>query len=157
MNYPNLPNSALEIKQQPEVKEITNELLKQLQSALNSNSHFSEQVELSLKGIVRILEVLLSLDFFKNANEINSSLRNSTEWISNAGESLKLKMKEYERFFNDFNTSMHANEQEVSATLNANTQEYFYLKRLYQSQGNVIHFFGFLMVSNELLTSRNAF
>ncbi len=122
MNYPNLPNSALEITQQPEVKEITNELLKQLQSALNSNSLFTEQVELSLKGIVRILEVLLSLDFFKNANEIDSSLRNSIEWLSNAGESLKAKMKEYEGFFSDFNTSMKANEQEVTATLNANTQ-----------------------------------
>ncbi len=122
INYPNLPNSALEIKQQPEVKEITNELLKQLQNALNSNSLFTEQVELSLKGIVRILEVLLSLDFFKNANEIDSSLRNSIEWLSNAGESLKNKMKEYEGFFNDFNTSMKANEQEVTATLNANTE-----------------------------------
>ncbi|MGL2847315.1 DUF1542 domain-containing protein, partial [Helicobacter pylori] len=122
INYPNLPNSALEITEQPEVKEITNELLKQLQSALNSNSLFTEQVELSLKGIVRILEVLLSLDFFKNANEIDSSLRNSIEWLSNAGESLKLKMKEYERFFNDFNTSMHANEQEVTDTLNANAE-----------------------------------
>ncbi|PDX34086.1 hypothetical protein BB462_07840, partial [Helicobacter pylori] len=68
------------------------------------------------------LEVLLSLDFFKNANEIDSSLRNSIEWLSNAGESLKTKMKEYERFFNDFNTSMHANEQEVTNTLNANTE-----------------------------------
>ncbi|MGL2836848.1 hypothetical protein ACQKAH_07420 [Helicobacter pylori] len=122
MNYPNLPNSALEITQQPEVKEITNELLKQLQNALRSNALFTEQVELSLKGIVRILEVLLSLDFFKNANEIDSSLRNSIEWLSNAGESLKAKMKEYERFFSDFNTSMHANEQEVTATLNANTE-----------------------------------
>ncbi len=122
INYPNLPNSALEIKQQPEVKEITNELLKQLQNALNSNSLFTEQVELSLKGIVRILEVLLSLDFFKNANEIDSSLRNSIEWLSNAGESLKNKMKEYERFFNDFNTSMKSNEQEVTNTLNANAE-----------------------------------
>ncbi|WRA66145.1 hypothetical protein FE353_05210 [Helicobacter pylori] len=122
MNYHNLPNSDLEITQQPEVKEITNELLKQLQSALNSNSLFTEQVELSLKGIVRILEVLLSLDFFKNANEIDSSLRNSIEWLSNAGESLKNKMKEYERFFSEFNTSMHANEQEVTAILNANTE-----------------------------------
>ncbi|MCQ2858786.1 hypothetical protein JT171_03890 [Helicobacter pylori] len=122
MNYPNLPNSALEITQQPEVKEITNELLKQLQNALKGNHLFTEQVELSLKGIVRILEVLLSLDFFKNANEIDSSLRNSIEWLSNAGESLKAKMKEYEGFFNDFNTSMHANEQEVTATLNANTE-----------------------------------
>ncbi len=122
INYPNLPNSALEITSQPEVKEITNELLKQLQSALNSNTLFTEQVELSLKGIVRILEVLLSLDFFKNANEIDSSLRNSIEWLSNAGESLKIKMKEYESFFSDFNTSMKSNEQEVTATLNANTE-----------------------------------
>ncbi|WQZ66802.1 hypothetical protein KVK90_05210 [Helicobacter pylori] len=122
MNYPNLPNSTLEITQQPEVKEITNELLKQLQNALKSNAQFSEQVELSLKGIVRILEVLLSLDFFKNANEIDSSLRNSIEWLTHAGESLKLKMKEYERFFSDFNTSMHANEQEVTNTLNANAE-----------------------------------
>ncbi|MCQ2638413.1 hypothetical protein JT109_06035 [Helicobacter pylori] len=122
MNYPNLPNSVLEITEQPEVKEITNELLKQLQNALNSNSLFTEQVELSLKGIVRILEVLLSLDFFKNANEIDSSLRNSIEWLSNAGESLKAKMKEYEGFFSEFNTSMHANEQEVTNILNANTE-----------------------------------
>ncbi|WQW36046.1 hypothetical protein KVK38_04290 [Helicobacter pylori] len=122
MNYPNLPNSALEITEQPEVKEITNELLKQLQSALKGNHLFTEQVGLSLKDIVRILEVLLSLDFFKNANEIDSSLRNSIEWLSNAGESLKLKMKEYEGFFSDFNTSMKANEQEVTATLNANTE-----------------------------------
>ncbi|WQW69048.1 hypothetical protein KVM29_05105 [Helicobacter pylori] len=122
MNYPNLPNSALEITEQPEVKEITNELLKQLQSALNSNSLFTEQIQLSLKGIVRILEVLLSLDFFKNANEIDSSLRNSIEWLTNAGESLKNKMKEYERFFSEFNSSMRTNEQEVSTTLNANTE-----------------------------------
>ncbi|MGL2789310.1 hypothetical protein ACQKA3_07620, partial [Helicobacter pylori] len=122
INYPNLPNSALEITEQPEVKEITNELLKQLQNALNSNSLFTEQVELSLKGIVRILEVLLSLDFFKNANEIDSSLRNSIEWLKSAGESLKSKMKEYERFFSEFNASMRTNEQEVTATLNANTE-----------------------------------
>ncbi|MCQ2875462.1 hypothetical protein JT245_06285, partial [Helicobacter pylori] len=122
MNYPNLPNSALEITEQPEVKEITNELLKQLQNALKGNHLFTDQVELSLKGIVRILEVLLSLDFFKNANEIDSSLRNSIEWLTNAGESLKLKMKEYERFFNDFNTSMRTNEQEVTNTLNTNTE-----------------------------------
>ncbi|WQW51163.1 hypothetical protein KVL71_01010 [Helicobacter pylori] len=122
MNYPNLPNSALEITEQPQVKEITNELLKQLQNALNSNSLFTDQIELSLKGIVRILEVFLSLDFFKNANEIDSSLRNSIEWLSNAGESLKSKMKEYERFFSEFNTSMKSNEQEVTNTLNANTE-----------------------------------
>ncbi|GAA8856480.1 hypothetical protein HpRN190_08140 [Helicobacter pylori] len=129
MNYPKLPNSALEISEQPQVEEITNELLKQLQSALKSNAHFTEQVELSLKGIVKILEVLLSLDFFKNANEIDSSLRNSIEWLTKAGESLKNKMKEYESFFNNFNTSMRANEQEVKNTLNANAQKYFLFKK----------------------------
>ncbi len=122
INYPNLPNSNLEITEQPEVKEITNELLKQLQNALHSNVLFTDQIQLSLKGIVRILEVLLSLDFFKNANEIDSSLRNSIEWLSNAGESLKNKMKEYEGFFSEFNTSMKSNEQEVTAILNANTE-----------------------------------
>ncbi|WQU67703.1 hypothetical protein KVC89_05375 [Helicobacter pylori] len=122
MNYPNLPNSDLEISEQPQVKEITNELLKQLQNALKSNALFTDQIKLSLKGIVRILEVLLSLDFFKNANEIDSSLRNSIEWLSHAGESLKSKMKEYERFFSEFNTSMKSNEQEVTNTLNANTE-----------------------------------
>ncbi|MGL2727687.1 DUF1542 domain-containing protein [Helicobacter pylori] len=122
INYPNLPNSVLEITEQPEVKEITNELLKQLQNALHSNTLFTDQIKLSLKGIVRILEVLLSLDFFKNANEIDSSLRNSIEWLSNAGDSLKNKMKEYEGFFNEFNTSMRSNEQEVTATLNANAE-----------------------------------
>ncbi|GHR35222.1 hypothetical protein VN1258_11260 [Helicobacter pylori] len=125
MNYPNLPNSTLEITNQPEVKEITNELLKQLQNALNSNSLFTEQVELSLKGIVRILEVLLSMDFFKNADEIDSGLRNFIEWLNNAGNSLKNKMKEYESFFSDFNISVHANEQEVNNILNANTENIF--------------------------------
>ncbi|NHA83593.1 hypothetical protein [Helicobacter pylori] len=122
MNYPNLPNSDLEISEQPQVKEITNELLKQLQSALHNNALFTDQIKISLKGIVRILEVLLSLDFFKNANEIDSSLRNSIEWLSNAGESLKNKMKEYEGFFSEFNTSMKSNEQEVTSILNANTE-----------------------------------
>ncbi|MGL2842316.1 DUF1542 domain-containing protein [Helicobacter pylori] len=122
MNYPNPPSPEITTKEKPAFKEITNELLKQLQNALHSNALFTDQIKLSLKGIVRILEVLLSLDFFKNANEIDSSLRNSIEWLSNAGESLKNKMKEYEGFFNDFNASMHANEQEVTNTLNANTE-----------------------------------
>ncbi|GAA7008689.1 hypothetical protein ID0154_11530 [Helicobacter pylori] len=117
------------------VESIENYLLKlkepenKQQKALKTNSLFTEQVELSLKGIVRILEVLLSFDFFKNASEIDSSLKNSIEWLNNAGNSLKAKMKEYESFFNDFNTSMRSNEQEVTNTLNANTQEYFYLKK----------------------------
>ncbi|WP_120939237.1 histidinol phosphatase, partial [Helicobacter pylori] len=44
------------------------------------------------------------------------------EWLNNAGESLKNKMKEYDGFFNDFNASMRTNEQEVTAILNANTE-----------------------------------
>ncbi|WP_268233864.1 hypothetical protein [Helicobacter pylori] len=36
-----------------------------------------------------------------------------------ADESLKAKIQEFESFFNDF-TSMHANEQEATATLNTN-------------------------------------
>ncbi|MFP6067571.1 DUF1542 domain-containing protein [Helicobacter pylori] len=122
MNYPNPPSPEITTKEKPAFKEITNELLKQLQNALNSNSLFTEQVKLSLKGIVRILEVLLSLDFFKNANEIDSSLRNSIEWLNNTGESLKNKMKEYEGFFSEFNTSMKSNEQEVTNILNANAE-----------------------------------
>ncbi|GAA8532279.1 hypothetical protein KYTH09_05070 [Helicobacter pylori] len=39
---------------------------------------------------------------------------------NNTGESLKAKMKEYEGFFDSFNTSMRTNEQEVTNTLNAN-------------------------------------
>ncbi|GAA9627541.1 hypothetical protein HpVa146_07780 [Helicobacter pylori] len=35
---------------------------------------------------------------------------------------MKIKMKEYENFFSDFNTSMRANEQEVTDTLNDNTE-----------------------------------
>ncbi len=42
------------------------------------------------------------------------------EWLNNAGDSLKNKIKEYESFFSDFNTSMRSNEQEVTDTLNAN-------------------------------------
>ncbi|QQW90577.1 DUF3519 domain-containing protein [Helicobacter pylori] len=42
-----------------------------------------------------------------------------------ASESLKNKMKEYESFFSGFNASMKANEQEVTDTLNANTQNIF--------------------------------
>ncbi|WRE86585.1 ATPase [Helicobacter pylori] len=122
MNYPNPPIPEITTKEKPAFKEITSELLRELESALNNATLWKEQVNLSLKGVKRILEVLLSLDFFKNANEIDSSLRNSIEWLSNAGESLKNKMKEYEGFFSEFNTSMHANEQEVTNILNANTE-----------------------------------
>ncbi|GAA7410023.1 hypothetical protein MM0350_05010 [Helicobacter pylori] len=122
MNYPNLPNSALEITEQPQVKEITNELLKQLQNALKGNALFTEQVELSLKGMKRILEVLTGMDFFQKANEIDERLRESVKWLENSSNELQTKMKEYESYFTDFNTSMRTNEQEVTATLNANTE-----------------------------------
>ncbi|WP_231223404.1 DUF1542 domain-containing protein [Helicobacter pylori] len=122
MNYPNPPSPEITTKEKPAFKEITSELLRDLESALNNATLWKEQVNLSLKGMKRILEVITGLDFFKNANEIDSSLRNSIEWLSNAGMRLKTKMKEYEGFFSDFNTSMRANEQEVSAILNANTE-----------------------------------
>lgn len=54
---------ALEISEQPQVKETTNALLKELQSALKSNALFMDQIQLSFKRIVRVLEMLLSLDF----------------------------------------------------------------------------------------------
>ncbi|WP_000511459.1 hypothetical protein [Helicobacter pylori] len=65
----------------------------------------------------------------KDAEQIDSSLRNSIEWLTNAGESLKIKIKEYEGFFSAFNASMKANEQEVTNILNANTENIFYLKK----------------------------
>ncbi len=122
MNYPNPPSPEITTKEKPAFKEITSELLRELESALNNATLWKEQVNLSLKGVKRILEVLLSLDFFKNANEIDRSLRNSIEWLNNSSENLKIKMKEYEGFFSEFNASMRTNEQEVTNTLNANTE-----------------------------------
>ncbi len=122
MNYPNPPSPELANKQIPAVKAITNELLKELESVLNNATLWKEQVSLSLKGVVRILEVLVSMDFFKNANEIDESLRETIKWLENASNELKDKMREYERYFNNFNASMRTNEQEVTATLNANTE-----------------------------------
>lgn len=49
---------ALEISEQPQVKETTNALLKELQNALKSNALFTDQVQISLKKIVRVLEAL---------------------------------------------------------------------------------------------------
>ncbi len=120
MNYPNPPSPELANTEIPAIKAITNELLKELESVLNNASLWKEQVSLSLKGVVRILEVLTSMDFFKNANEIDESLRESIKWLENASNELKDKMREYESYFNNFNASVKTNEQEVSATLNAN-------------------------------------
>ncbi|GAA8002466.1 hypothetical protein HpMS63_08230 [Helicobacter pylori] len=149
MNYPNPPSPEITTKEKPAIKEITSELLRELESALNNATLWKEQVNLSLKGIVRILEVLLSLDFFKNAEQIDSSLRNSIEWLNNAGERLKAKMKEYEGFFNDFNTSMRTNEQEVTAILNANTEN---IKNEVKKLENQI-----IEITNRLLTSYQIF
>ncbi|MGL2344318.1 hypothetical protein ACOWKZ_01560 [Helicobacter pylori] len=122
MNYPNPPTPEITTKEKPAFKEITSELLRELENALNNATLWKEQVNLSLKGVKRILEVITGMDFFQKANEIDERLRNSIEWLSNAGDSLKNKMKEYEGFFSDFNTSMKSNEQEVTSILNANTE-----------------------------------
>ncbi len=120
MNYPNPPSPELANTEIPAIKAITNELLKELESVLNNATLWREQVSLSLKGVVRILEVLTSMDFFKNANEIDESLRESIKWLENASNELKDKMREYESYFRNFNASVKTNEQEVTNTLNAN-------------------------------------
>ncbi len=122
MNYPNPPSPEITTKEKPAFKEITSELLRELESALNNATLWKEQVNLSLKGIVRILEVLLSLDFFKNANEIDERLRGVVKWLENSSDGLQTKMREYESYFTDFNASMRSNEQEVTSILNANTE-----------------------------------
>ncbi|MCQ2701742.1 ATPase [Helicobacter pylori] len=122
MNYPNLPNSALDFTEQPEVKEITSELLRELENALNNATLWKEQVNLSLKGVKRILEVITGMDFFQKANEIDERLRGIVKWLENSSDGLQTKMREYESYFADFNTSMRSNEQEVTNILNANTE-----------------------------------
>ncbi|WP_120802953.1 hypothetical protein [Helicobacter pylori] len=122
MNYPNPPSPELANTEIPAIKAITNELLKELESVLNNATLWREQVSLSLKGVVRILEVLMSMDFFQKANEIDESLRETIKWLGNASNELKDKMREYESYFNNFNASMRTNEQEVTAILNANAE-----------------------------------
>ncbi|WRC90876.1 ATPase [Helicobacter pylori] len=122
MNYPNPPSPEITTKEKPAFKEITSELLRELESALNNATLWKEQVNLSLKGVKRILEVLTGTDFFQKANEIDERLRGSVKWLENSSNELQTKMQEYEIYFNDFNTSMRSNEQEVSAILKANTE-----------------------------------
>ncbi|WRF58303.1 hypothetical protein FNE52_02285 [Helicobacter pylori] len=122
MNYPNPPSPEITTKEKPAFKEITSELLRELESALNNATLWKEQVNLSLKGVKRILEVITGMDFFQKANEIDERLRGSVKWLENSSDELQAKMREYESYFNDFNTSMHSNEQEVTAILNANTE-----------------------------------
>ncbi|MGL2659914.1 hypothetical protein ACQJ6P_03965 [Helicobacter pylori] len=122
MNYPNPPSPEITTKEKPAFKEITSELLRDLESALNNATLWKEQVNLSLKGVKRILEVITGMDFFQKANEIDERLRGIVKWLENSSDGLQTKMREYESFFSDFNTSMKANEQEVTNTLNANTE-----------------------------------
>ncbi|KAA6492399.1 ATPase [Helicobacter pylori] len=122
MNYPNPPSPEITTKEKPAFKEITSELLRELENALNNATLWKEQVNLSLKGVKRILEVITGMDFFQKANEIDERLRGIVKWLENSSDGLQTKMREYESYFNDFNTSMKANEQEVTATLNANTE-----------------------------------
>ncbi|OOC32275.1 DUF1542 domain-containing protein [Helicobacter pylori] len=122
MNYPNPPSPEIATKEKPAFKEITSELLRELENALNNATLWKEQVNLSLKGVKRILEVITGMDFFQKANEIDERLRGIVKWLENSSDGLQTKMREYESYFNDFNTSMRSNEQEVTATLNANTE-----------------------------------
>ncbi len=122
MNYPNPPSPEITTKEKPAFKEITSELLRELESALNNAALWKEQVNLSLKGVKRILEIITGMDFFQKANEIDERLRGIVKWLENSGNGLQTKMREYESYFVDFNTSMRSNEQEVTATLNANAE-----------------------------------
>ncbi len=121
MNYPNPPSPEITTKEKPAFKEITSELLRELESALN-NATWKEQVNLSLKGVKRILEVITGMNFFQKANEIDERLRGSVKWLENSSNELRSKMREYESYFTDFNASVRTNEQEVTAILNANTK-----------------------------------
>ncbi|WP_208390281.1 ATPase [Helicobacter pylori] len=122
MNYPNPPSPEITTKEKPAFKEITSELLRELENALNNATLWKEQVNLSLKGVKRILEVITGMDFFQKANEIDGRLRGVVKWLEDSSNGLQTKMQEYESYFNDFNTSMKANEQEVTSILNANTE-----------------------------------
>lgn len=115
MNYPNPPSPEITTKEKPAFKEITSELLRDLESALNNATLWKEQVNLSLKVMKRILEVLTGMDFFQKANEIDERLRGSVKWLENSSNELQIKMREYESYFTDFNASMRTNEQEVTA------------------------------------------
>ncbi|EJC11336.1 hypothetical protein HPHPP16_0659 [Helicobacter pylori Hp P-16] len=122
MNYPNPPSPEITTKEKPAFKEITSELLRELESALNNATSWEEQVNLSLKGVKRILEVITGIDFFQKANEIDERLRGVLKWLENSSNGLQTKIREYESYLTDFNASMRANEQEVTNILNANTQ-----------------------------------
>ncbi|MCQ2891785.1 MSCRAMM family adhesin SdrC [Helicobacter pylori] len=122
MNYPNPPSPEITTKEKPAFKEITSELLRELENALNNATLWKEQVNLSLKGVKRILEVITGMDFFQKANEIDERLRGIVKWLENSSDGLQTKMREYESYFNDFNTSMRSNEQEVTTILNANAE-----------------------------------
>ncbi|MCQ2635326.1 ATPase [Helicobacter pylori] len=122
MNYPNPPSPEITTKEKPAFKEITSELLRELESALNNATLWKEQVNLSLKGVKRILEVITGIDFFQKANEIDERLRGILKWLENSSNGLQTKMREYESYFTDFNMSMKSNEQEVTSILNTNTE-----------------------------------
>ncbi|WP_187854325.1 hypothetical protein [Helicobacter pylori] len=122
MNYPNPPSPEITTKEKPAFKEITSELLRELESALNNATLWKEQVNLSLKGVKRILEVITGMDFFQKANKIDERLRGSIKWLENSSNELQTKIQEYENYFTDFNASMRSNEQEVTAILNANAE-----------------------------------
>ncbi len=122
MNYPDPPSPEITTKERPAFKEITSELLRELENALNNATLWKEQANLSLKGVKRILEVITGIDFFQKANEIDERLRGIVKWLENSSNGLQTKIREYESYLTDFNASMRTNEQEVTNILNANTQ-----------------------------------
>ncbi|MGL2808101.1 hypothetical protein ACQJ93_06390 [Helicobacter pylori] len=149
MNYPNPPSPEITTKEKPAFEEISSELLRELENALNNATLWKEQVNLSLKGVKRILEVITGMDFFQKANEIDNRLRGILKWLENSSNGLKTKMREYESYFIDFNASMRTNEQEVTAILNANTEN---IKNEIKKLENQL-----IEITTELLTSYQIF
>ncbi len=94
MNYPNPPIPEITTKEKPAFKEITSELLREIESALNNATSWEEQVNLSLKGVKRILEVITGIDFFQKANEIDERLRGVLKWLENSSNGLQTKIRE---------------------------------------------------------------
>ncbi len=69
MNYPNLPNSHLEITSQPEVKEITNELLKQIPEVIEKGIKEEDKPGYA---VITLNNSKVILSKFKGDNELKN-------------------------------------------------------------------------------------